>query len=777
MSIIAQRALQHVPAELRVALGAIGFTSVVAQIVLLRQLFVASYGNELSLGLTLAVWLFWTAAGSAIFGRLLPRIARRRLLALLQIAIAVALFASVLFAQSSRTWWNATPGEALGPVPIILTALVTLSIFCPISGWLFSVGARAYAEASQRSLSEGGSATYLLEATGSAVGGVLASIILIRFLDSFQIASIVAVINLLVASQLLIRGRTLRRVIAIVLIASGAGAVLIARRLESRSVSRVWPGFSVIAVTNSRYGSLAVIETEGSRSVIQNGLMLFTVPDLASAEEAVHFPLLEHPAPRSVLLIGGGLNGSVAEILKHPTVERVDYVELDPAVLKLTHDYFPQAWSKIAADARVHTHQMDGRLYVKRVSQRFDVIIVNLPEPQTAQLNRFYTEEFFREAKDKLSLDGLLAFHLRGAEEYISPELAEFLRCIYATLGRVFPEVAAIPGENVHFFGSRRYGALTTDPQVLLYRLRERGIRTTYFREYYLPFRMAPERVASLKEQLAIAPHTRVNRDFAPIAYYFDVALWSGQFSSSYRDAFRKASSIPFRTVLLAFAFFIALCAVALGRPFTYSLRAKPAAVLSVAATGLTVMGTEILLLLGFQAVYGYVFDELAVIVAGFMAGMAMGSWLALRPGEEISEEIVPTEMRRLAMTQAAVGLSPLIVLGILAAVEAVRGTWLVPIMAHAAFLLIAILCGFAGGYQFSVAMRVYSAASTGNPGTPGTLYAIDLLGAAIGAIAISAYIVPVFGFMDAAVLMLTASVVPIVFIVAALRRFNAAHE
>jgi predicted membrane-bound spermidine synthase len=92
------------------------------------------------------------------------------------------------------------------------------------------------------------------------------------------------------------------------------------------------------------------------------------------------------------------VNGSLAQALEHSSIRRVDYVELDPTVLQLARRYFPEEWPRLEADPRVHVHNMDGRLYIKTTAQKFDVIIVNLPDPQTAQLNRFYTAEFFREA-------------------------------------------------------------------------------------------------------------------------------------------------------------------------------------------------------------------------------------------------------------------------------------------------------------------------------------------------------------------------------------------
>ncbi len=61
-------------------------------------------------------------------------------------------------------------------------------------------------------------------------------------------------------------------------------------------------------------------------------------------------------------------------------------------------------------------------------------------------------------------------------------------------------------------------------------RLRARRLHTQYVREYFLPFRMSPDRMQDLKLQIEPLPSTPVNRDFAPVAYYFDVVLWSAPF-------------------------------------------------------------------------------------------------------------------------------------------------------------------------------------------------------------------------------------------------------
>ena len=709
----------------------IGFTAAIAQIVLLRELMAVFYGNEISIGLTLASWLVWTAAGSGLAGRVAAGVRDpRRAMAGIQVLLAAALPGTVLAVRAAREIWQTVPGEVLGPGPMLATSLAVLAPLCVLSGALFTAGSRIFA--AETGAGEATGTVYLWEAVGAAGGGLVVGLVLIRWMSALEIAWLLAVLNLVAAC-----GRRRMAVVAVVGIAAVVAGFGVPRRVERISQERFWRGQKLMATRNSVYGNLAVTGTEGSRTVYENGVVLFSAPDPAAAEEDVDYALLEHPAPRSLLLIGGGFNGCLAEALRHPGLERVDYVELDPAVLELAREYFPDEWRAVRRNPRVGIHVMDGRLFVKTTARNYDVVIVNLPEPQNAQLNRFFTAEFFGEVERRLTGSGVLSFQLRASENYIGPELAQFLRTIDGTLRAVFPEVAAIPGDTVHFFAARRAGVLARGADELLARIAARKLRTNYVSEYFIPFRMSPDRMAELEEQIRPERATPVNRDFAPVAYYFDAALWSSQFQDAYRRLFGALAGVDFGVAMAALG--IGAAVLAAGR------RRRRVAGACTAAAGFTTIGLEILLLLGFQAVYGYVYRQLALVIAGFMAGMALGSWQALRRAGG--------GMRRLGITQFAVAAAPVVLVGLLEAMGRAAGM---------AFPLAAMGCGMLGGFEFALAGRIFFGGAKPSDGRGlGTLYALDLAGSCAGAILFSTWFVPVYGFAKTALLAAMVSIAP----------------
>lgn len=735
-----------------------GFSAVIGQIVLMRELMVVFSGNEISLGIMLATWLFWTAVGSILCGSLALRESRaRQTVTVLECLLGVSLPLTVWALRASKSIFQAVPGELVGPVPVLLASLVCLSAFCAVGGALFVAVTRMYSHECSVSARDAISVAYLLEAAGSGLGGIVASFVLLRSLQPFEIASVVLVLNFLMAIILLVQMS--RRQITISMAAGALLALIlllyVAPWLESAARVNQWRGLHLLASRDSIYGNLTIVETGNVRSLYENGVIIANSPDESAAEEAVHYALLEHKNPRRILMIGGGASGVLAQALRHPSVERIDLAEMDPALISMARQYFLAESSAFISDPRVHLHYADGRSYLKSASGAFDVIIVNVPDPQTAQLNRFYTAEFFFSMRDHLAPGGLLALELPSSEEAISPGLAEFLRCINRTLQEVFPYVVALPGETIHFFAASRSDVLTDDPHTLIKRLHERNLKTRFVSEYFIPYRMMPDRMMQVREQLQPLSATQVNRDFTPIAYYFNVVLWSTQFKLAYAGWLRAAGHVNFAFFLgvtLAILLSIALLLALLPR----ARRAPASAGFCMAATGFTLMALEIILLLAFQSIYGYVYHQLAILIALSMAGIAIGSWLGMRRIRRVN----CPPCRAVATTQFLLALSaPMLMLlvSLFARLSGLTTSWLA---AQCVFPMLAALCGILGGYQFPLATAIYL--HDGNSQRRlGVLYAIDLLGGCLGALLLSGYLIPVFGFWKTAWFTATVNLAP----------------
>jgi spermidine synthase len=192
---------------------------------------------------------------------------------------------------------------------------------------------------------------------------------------------------------------------------------------------------------------------------------------------------------------------------------------------------------------------------------------------------------------------------------------------------------------------------------------------------------------------------------------------------------------------------------------------------------GFTLLGLEVLLLLGFQALYGYVYQQLAILVALFMVGMAAGAWLSVtRASRPLWRELpAPASMRgqdaratagetpalpaaleylKLAFLQLLAGLAPLLLYALFLLLERVGKIAATLTISPTIFPVLALMAGLLGGYQFPLASRLYFAGSESSLRNPGILYGLDLLGACLGAVALSAYLLPVYGFLRTAILM-----------------------
>ncbi len=711
---------------MRLVLGTIGFTSIIAQVVLIRELMAVFYGNELSLGLILAAWLLWVALGSWALGRLSERLQLGPGSYMLALALVALLLPSeVALTRALRIMLDITPGLMIGLGSMAWAIFIILAPLCLILGFQFTLGSRLLAK---QGCTVGHA--YVLEGIGAAAGGALFSLLLVRFLNPFQIALGLGTVNLVVGiwafgrrgegdkSQSIpmwSKGALLLTTLLLAILALPLGS-----RLNQATLD--WQWGQVLFSQDSIYGRLTITGRDGQRVFFENGLLIFETQG-TFPEEVAHFPLLEHPEPKSVLLIGGGASGTLREILKHP-VEEVQYVELDSLLIQAAETYLPPEDRTAFEDPRTTIAYMDGRLYVKKSDKRFDVVILDLPEPFTGQLNRFYTQEFFREVENILKEGGILSLGLPSAENYLSPELRHRNGGVYHTLLSVFPSVMILPGEHNFFLASEE--PLSNDYLLLAERLAEREVETRWVNASYLEYIFTTDRFALTLSSLTDIRPVRLNQDLQPICYYYDMVLWLTRFYSNLRGLFYAASLLNLWWLMLPLSVILVIV-------WRFRSYAVPTV---IGLTGFAEMSVEIVVLLAFQALKGYVYHEVALIAAAFMVGTASGGATMNRLlGSGL-------EQRKLAHRGIFVSLQGIIFVYTLSLPLLLTALNALP-SADLLFPLLALLAGFLGGLEFPLAVYL-TKGSIGR--VAGLIYGTDLVGACFGALLASALLIPILG-------------------------------
>lgn len=687
--------------ELRAALPAflLGFLATAFQIYLLREFAVHFYGNELTFGFVLGAWLLWGGIGSLVGPKLGLRPAR---LPRLYAATIVLFFAGLVLLRFSHRLLGTLPAELTGLVPAVIFSLVLALLVSFPLGLAFVLNAVLFQGDAPR--------VYLLESLGATVAGLAVYLFLIpRFSNWGGSAAVAAVAGL--ALFLSARPARDRPLFLAVLALAALFAVL-----DFPSLKSAWKPFDLVEAEDTPYGKLQVLKTEDQFSLYSNGLSVFSYPNTEGAEESVHFALLQRAGVKNVLLIGGGVSGGCREVLKYPGT-RMDYVEIDPAIIRLAERYLPPAGLADLKNPRVRIIYQDGRRFLEQTHKIYDAIILHLPEPATAQINRFYTVEFFREVRKKLSPDGVFSFVVPSAENYINPDLQKFLETLVTTLRAVFPEVLAVPGESNVFLASA--GRLSIDPEWLSAAIERLKIHNQFVSPGMLPSRLNPLRVKDLREKMS-GGHGLVNRDLVPVSYYFHSVLWASQFKGVESSILRFFAGIPSFWILD-----VPLVLAALGLLYTlFRKRRVPGRFLvPVAMAGFTSILVEMAVLIIFQARFGYVYGKISLLLSAFMAGLFVGSLAGMRRRHPGGRDLV------------AVQAGLVILLFLTEGMAESRGPEIFPFLALLAF-------GALSGYLFVAANRLYLKESP----HPGMGYGVDLLGSFLGVVLASSVVIPLLG-------------------------------
>lgn len=751
-------------------------------------------GNELSIGLILAAWLTWVGLGSRLAAAMVHRTGHPvTLFALSAAGLLLVLPATILLARSLRSFFPVLPGAYLSLMDMTVSCFVLMAPACLLLGAQFVLLSRVWREKDRAEDTAGASKTYIGEATGNMLGGLLFTFLLVRCLNALQSAVLAGM--LMLAAVLLMSWKAapaesmparLRPALWALLLSAACAFPFLghvdqwAYRLQWRYFT---PQHRLAETHQSKHGAIAVVQHDGQYTFYQSGHLVFSTAGPGEAapgleeQEAVnfaHLAMVQHTRPERLLLIGGGLRGTLGEIARHP-VERIDYIELDEALTAAARPYLPAATLEALADPRVRLVHGDGRLFVKTSRDKYDLIIVDVPDPATAVLNRYYTREFFREAAALLNPGGVLVTGAVSTPDLRSIALANRNAAIYHTLGSVFSRVLPAGERFIVFVATNSPGQVSVDADVLQERYQAREIVAGGFtdRHFYTLlepgqlrrvnwiirnhgrsrgahlagpepgplFPPSPAEQEHAEQQLPpVEQRYFINSDFKPIGYYYTLMFWD--------ELTRSGSGRTFHWLLRVQPWWIlSLCGAPLLVVLFLRFAAKraghrPAAptrfavLFAVFTTGLSTMALQIALLFSFQSIYGFVYETVGLIVAMFMGGLALGALITHR---RVADK---TSLITLAGVQLLIALLAACIAAVLPRAAEVQS----PAAVFIFFSILTFVAGVINGVDFPLSTACLMSLYRHADKSAGTVYGVELFGACTGAALASAVVAPVLG-------------------------------
>lgn len=680
---------------LKLFLFSLGFTSLFTQIYAVREFMSVLYGNELILGFVLASWMVLTALG-ATAGNLFRRVRKKmNFLIFLQFFLSVLPILTLL----KLDLWKAfaiPPGTMISPGETLLMTLIILAPFCLINGFFFVACSLSLAEI-KGDCSYGRS--YSIESIGSLTAGVIVNFLLLWVFDQWDGLIILLACNFLVL--LFFFRSSSRKSFAVILMPAFIGIIIGLSLLDLQGfIDRIlYPGQNPLISRMTPYGKVLITESNGQFNLYENGLLLFSTGNEISNEEAAHFLAVQHDDPEKILLISGGLSGLANEFLNYQP-QQIDYLELNPALIASWRSLFQKRF-----DQRIRIIEMDAGRFLNSAPELYDLCLINLPDPSTLQINRFYTVEFFRLLKSRMNPGGYIALGLPPTMDYVSEEAGLLNSIIFHTLKKNFSEVRIIPGQKNYFIASDSAIHMGIAKCIM-----EKGIMTKYVNHYYLDDEWLKKRGDFIEGQLTKTEE--INTDMRPLGFFLQISYWFSYFSNNTRVLVTAIIAIA---ILLGFL----LNSVNTG----------------LFISGFTASSVELMILLTIQVTYGYIFQVAGMVITLFMAGLAAGAWVQSGfPKGSLVKRYIHLQ---LTTSLFCLGLPFLLMLNSISSIPAGVNYFLLVLVT----LFISVITGMLFTVASSLIRQNKASVLSGN-------YSAELIGSALGMVITTILLLPLFGLI-----------------------------
>jgi spermidine synthase len=258
-----------------------------------------------------------------------------------------------------------------------------------------------------------------LDYVGALIGSLAFPLVLLPHLGLFRSSFAIGLLNISVAlMNVWVFRKALRRpiwtsaacaLIAALLIVCTGLAQAIAHMAENRLFAD-----EVLYRNHTPYQRIVLTRSArtGAMRLYLDGHIQFWERDEYRYHEALVHPAMSVPGQRRrVLILGGGDGLAAREVLKYPDVDRIDLVDIDPAITRLCSHFPPlqRLNNDSLRNPKVSIHHMDAFIYVQRHKEKFDRVFIDLPDPHNEGLSKLYSVEFYRGLAKRMEEDGVMA--------------------------------------------------------------------------------------------------------------------------------------------------------------------------------------------------------------------------------------------------------------------------------------------------------------------------------------------------------------------------------
>jgi spermidine synthase len=438
------------------ALGASGFASLTLQVVWTRLLVQILGPTTYAFSTVVSIFIIGIAIGAAGAARIASRLKHPGIgLAcslLISAGLALAAAASVDWALLRIGDIVSNPdfrfGDVLQREVLMVSAMLLPMTIAFGTAFPFAV---AMAGGDDDHVTEHIGLIYAVNTIGAILGSLLAGFLLVPAAGLFNTIRLVAAVSAITAIAILLntartRGRMVGFGLAGALVIAiafapqwdpsllSSGVYKYAAAMRGPSLATALTAGELLSYSEGATATVAVRRLTGTLSLAIDGKVdASNAGDMLTQRLLAHMPLLLHPDPKNVAILGLGSGVTLGSALQHP-ISAATVIEISPEVVEASR-FFETENHKALADPRTRVIVGDGRTHLMLADQRYDVIVSEPSNPWMAGIASLFTQEFFAGARSRLAPGGVLC---QWAHTYDISN--DDLRSIVATFLSVFPE-------------------------------------------------------------------------------------------------------------------------------------------------------------------------------------------------------------------------------------------------------------------------------------------------------------------------------------------------